>query len=134
LPIPSRTRQATFQSTPFARRETITPNHALPIATFQSTPFARRETLQRFADQLTPKVFQSTPFARRETRIGSCSIFFEIRFNPLPSQEGRRSLFWKLCRPDRFNPLPSQEGRQFALSAVVDFIVFQSTPFARRET
>jgi len=134
LPIPSRTRQATFQSTPFARRETITPNHALPIATFQSTPFARRETLQRFADQLTPKVFQSTPFARRETRIGSCSIFFEIRFNPLPSQEGRRIRYRRARWIGSFNPLPSQEGRLKTRDSNNTILQFQSTPFARRET
>ena len=34
----------------------------------------------------------------------------------------------------RFNPLPSQEGRQSGTATVRKTVVFQSTPFARRET
>ena len=57
-------------------------------------------------------VFQSTPFARRET--------------PLPRTKYRRLV--------RFNPLPSQEGRRMPTTIAGFQEMFQSTPFARRET
>jgi len=57
-------------------------------------------------------VFQSTPFARRET--------------PLPRTKYRRLV--------RFNPLPSQEGRPIDTGGIIRYKMFQSTPFARRET
>ena len=157
------------------------PGHCLcrgADASFQSTPFARRET-SLFYQQYRGLLFQSTPFARRETPVliywnGSFLVsihslrkkgdpmrfIFPLQlksFNPLPSQEGRHmakiddkrySLFQSTPFARRetviansvlnvswcFNPLPSQEGRQsFPLTAMTSRM-FQSTPFARRET
>jgi len=81
-----------FQSTPFARRETFD-GHLLGnfFIKFQSTPFARRETkwlglqnipgtvsihslrkkgdIVSIPDKIITGLFQSTPFARRETLL-----------------------------------------------------------------
>jgi len=83
----------------------------------------------------------------------------QLRFNPLPSQEGRpltskafisnNDLFQSTPFARRettandmrsrgfrcFNPLPSQEGRPTSYYADYELVyLFQSTPFARRET
>jgi len=79
--------------------------------------------------------FQSTPFARRETMSKDKQLRTWIRFNPLPSQEGRHNQYLIfLCRLQCFNPLPSQEGRHGAQPVKTGSGTFQSTPFARRET
>ena len=144
-----------FQSTPFARRETEGRESNPHTQAFQSTPFARRET-SSINCQLTDWMFQSTPFARRETNLGAKKIGetyvsihslrkkgdldtisshypFTVSIHSL-RKKGDPACGIRSCHLFRFNPLPSQEGRQFLMHRPPCLDMFQSTPFARRET
>ena len=78
---------------------------------FQSTPFARRETIKR--PPITPQRSVSIHSLRKKGDL---------------HQHNSEQL------PRRFNPLPSQEGRQLLSMHWMVMRMFQSTPFARRET
>ena len=101
---------------------------------FQSTPFARRETIATLW-VIRKTMFQSTPFARRETPSKSPAHQQNSCFNPLPSQEGRP-------RPPaaefnlRYVSIHSlrKKGDFGACGSAHSTLTFQSTPFARRET
>jgi len=84
------------------------------VGTFQSTPFARRETLQNAAT--TFPVFRFNPLPSQEGRRNQLHPGDQrnICFNPLPSQEGRHGWPCVQLSVARFNPLPSQEGRRRA--------------------
>jgi len=124
-----------FQSTPFARRETVlglsfflsgcVSIHSLRkkgdheqgettknMDPFQSTPFARRETSCAGSVISEQLMFQSTPFARRETfPIHESAIESVVSIHSL-RKKGDETLADHVDEVIRFNPLPSQEGRR----------------------
>ena len=146
-----------FLSTPSARRATQTA-HSLPASTtdfyprpprggrpldnanhsatkvFLSTPSARRATAEWHKEGLTVK-FLSTPSARRATPRGKRRHRLRrISIHAL-REEGD---FW--CRPGlctgrgNFYPRPPRGGRHGDSTVHPAFLVFLSTPSARRAT
>jgi len=122
---------------------------------FQSTPFVRRET-KIYNVSLWDNIFQSTPFVRRETHPFPCVLAFcfisihslrekgdnecqgygssaTISIHSL-REKGDMEEMLSTDEFDHFNPLPSWEGRHGLSKWLIIAIIFQSTPFVRRET
>ena len=105
------------------------------LAKFQSTPSARRATVSPCAAWASHARFQSTPSARRATFIRWALSRRSFYFNPRPPRGGRRQNH--CCHPDRpcyFNPRPPRGGRHLRPVRRYLEYQFQSTPSARRAT
>jgi len=100
---------------------------------FQSTPFVRRET-KIYNVSLWDNIFQSTPFVRRETHPFPCVLAFCFISIHSLREKGDMEEMLSTDEFDHFNPLPSWEGRHGLSKWLIIAIIFQSTPFVRRET
>ena len=102
---------STFQSTPLMRGETKGEPFTAHNILFQSTPLMRGETPAECCLELVFK-FQSTPLMRGETR---CSHFMiSVNFISIHSPHARGDRFFAEMGESskNFNPLPSCEGRR----------------------
>jgi len=146
-----------FQSTPFARRETLVGQDLQTGRIVSIHSLRKKGDWQGRSKAGQSAAFQSTPFARRETTVAAFDAnsyivsihslrkkgdvfpafpliaFFMFQSTPFARREtpGRREDHGK---QQSFNPLPSQEGRPDKSMLFSAREMFQSTPFARRET
>ena len=78
----------------------------------QSTSLLRGKTQWKWEHFILTEL-QSTSLLRGKTFSESCFLQPQIRFNPLPSCEGRHILYAFRVADTCFNPLPSCEGRPY---------------------
>jgi len=112
----------TFQSTPFARRETgITGSSGWCRWCFNPLP-SQEGRLCDMREWDSSKSFQSTPFARREiTKSLKASKGYYVSIHSL-RKKGDFSTTSYFSPQSSFNPLPSQEGRQQSCTNQTDHI------------
>ena len=123
-----------FLSTPSARRATTAPSWTQrPSANFYPRP-PRGGRLP--ASIRSPIFFRflSTPSARRATHSHTDPQLHSINFYPRPPRGGRRPDDLIACAKVDFYPRPPRGGRLLLLMVLTSFMVFLSTPSARRAT
>ena len=152
------TLRASFQSTPSARRATLTccsrssssviSIHALReesdgkteiartlIVQFQSTPSARRATSNTSYQRAVADIFQSTPSARRATPERNNAYRHPADFNPRPPRGERPWLLGRRYRSTDISIHALREESDSLRPGLGDeYYQFQSTPSARRAT
>ena len=122
-----------FLSTPSARRATASCITPAPRFQFLSTPSARRATSARPASYL-PEIFLSTPSARRATwTTWACRLVSNISIHAL-REEGDYTVD-KLRDTQRISiHALREEGDEKDMTEMQTYLIFLSTPSARRAT
>ena len=123
-----------LQSTSLLRGKT-SPRKSSPRSSRASIHFPlAREDPKECIREKEPEVLQSTSLLRGKTQMDRTASGRNIRFNPLPSCEGRRLREGRYGVLECFNPLPSCEGRHFFIPPLkIYWIASIHFPLARED-
>ena len=124
-----------FQSTSLIRGKTMASSSSFSRFSFHSTSLIRGKTWKDEGWLTMSNTFQSTSLIRGKTRRDCASRPGGRFFNPLPSSEGRPSLFIKLRVGINFSihfPHPREDGNTW--TTIYTSSAFQSTSLIRGKT